>query len=153
MNNNNLIDLSDNIQPASEILIELNQIQYKNIRELITEVDKDITQCFNEPQHIALNMIKINNIRSEIHKGIKLLNSMSISKQDENILELNKEFSILLLKIRLLKGTYHDYELAITNLKKVDNNTHTLVYLNFIFGSLILVSTLFILILIYVQSQ
>ena len=115
MMNNNLIDLSDNVEPASEILIELNQIQYKNIRELITQVDKDITQCFNEPQHIALNMTKINNTRSEISKGIKLLNSMNFAKPTNEIVELNKELSILLLKIRLLKGTYHDYELAITN--------------------------------------
>jgi len=150
--NNNLIDLSDNVEPASEILIELNHIQYKNIRELITQVDKDITQCFNEPQHIALNMTKINNTRSEISKGIKLLNSMNFAKPTNEIVELNKELSILLLKIRLLKGTYHDYELAITNLKRLDSNTHTLVYLNFVFGSLILIVTLFVLILIYVMS-
>lgn len=152
MMNNNLIDLSDNVEPASEILIELNHIQYKNIRELITQVDKDITQCFNEPQHIALNMTKINNTRSEISKGIKLLNSMNFAKPTNEIVELNKELSILLLKIRLLKGTYHDYELAITNLKRLDSNTHTLVYLNFVFGSLILIVTLFVLILIYVMS-
>lgn len=105
---NNLIDLSFNAQPSSEIVIELGNIQIKNIKELIHTSDTLINNLFNDPENLLLNMDKVERINIDVKHAISLLSTMDLKSDDKEKKQITENLAKLLLKTNVLKNVHSE---------------------------------------------
>jgi hypothetical protein len=97
----NLLDLNGEIEPSTEINIEIEKLQISNIRELIHLTNSNLNLMFDDILTLKFKKTKLIDIENNISNSIQTVNNTNYS--NKNIyLELINDLEKLKIKTQLL---------------------------------------------------